>query len=137
MRIKSITLKPFAGIRDKIVEFLPGLNVIIGPNEAGKSTLLNALKSVLFNNVNLTKTKYERLMKEYMPAQGGNTIRVYLDFQVEGKNYWLEKTWNAGGKNGSCLFKFEDDSEYTGDNEVSMLINKYLQLRKELLGIFY
>ncbi len=126
MRIKSLTLKPFAGIRDKTVEFLPGLNVIIGPNEAGKSTLLNAFKSALFTDVNLTKTKYERLMKEYMPAQGGNTIRVYLDFQVDGKNYWLEKIWNAGGKNGSCLFKFEDDTEYTGDNEVSMLINKFL-----------
>lgn len=130
MRIKSLQLKPFAGITDKAVEFSPGLNVILGPNEAGKSTLLNALKSVLFTEVHLTKSKYERLIKEYMPAQGGNTVRVYLNFQANGKEYELEKTWKTGGKDGSCLLKFENNTEYTGDNEVSMLINKFLPARE-------
>jgi len=126
MRIKSLQLKPFAGITDKKVEISPGLNVILGPNEAGKSTLLNALQSALFAEVNLTKTKYDKLIKAYMPTQGGDTIRVYLDFQVDGKEYWLEKIWKAGGKGGSCLFRFEDKSEYTGDREVAKLINQFL-----------
>jgi len=130
MRINSLQLKPFAGITDKKVELSPGLNVIIGPNEAGKSTLLNALKSVLFTEVNLTKSKYERLMKEYMPAQGGNTVRVYLRFQVDGKEYWLEKTWKVGGKEGSCLFRFDDEREFTGDSEVSELINQFLPAKE-------
>lgn len=126
MRIKSLTLKPFAGITDKKVDFSPGLNVILGPNETGKSTLLNALKSILFTEVNLTKSKYDKLIKEYMPAQGGNTVRVYLDFQKDGKEYLIEKVWKAGSRDGSCLFRIEDKSEYTGDSEVSELISQFL-----------
>ena len=126
MRIKSLQLKPFAGITDKKVEFSSGLNVILGPNEAGKSTLLNALRSVLFTEVNLTKTKYDRLIKEYMPAQGGDTIRVYLAFQVDEKEYVLEKIWKAGGKQGSSVFRFDDEREFTGDSAVSELINQFL-----------
>jgi len=126
MRIKSLQLKPFAGLIDKKIEFSAGLNVILGPNEAGKSTLLNALQSALFTEVSLTKSKYDKLIKAYMPTQGGDTIRVYLNFQVHGKEYWLEKSWKSGGKGGSCLFRFKDKSEYTGDREVAKLINQFL-----------
>jgi exonuclease SbcC len=126
MKIKSIQLKPFAGIKDKKVEFCPGLTVILGPNEAGKSTLLNALKSVLFTEVELTKTRFDKLMKEYMPVKGGDTIRVSLEFQKEGKDYSLEKTWKPGNKKGSSIFIFPDQREYTIDGEVSRQIEKFL-----------
>ena len=48
MIINTIKLNPFAGITEREASFEPGLNVILGPNEAGKSTLLNALRMVLF-----------------------------------------------------------------------------------------
>ena len=130
MKIKSIQLKPFAGISDKKVEFSPGLTVILGPNEAGKSTLLNALKSVLFTEVELTKVRFERLMKEYMPVKGGDTIRVSLEFQKEGEDYFLEKIWKPGNKNGSSILKFADQREYTLDGEISRQIDKFLPARE-------
>ena len=126
MKLKSIQLKPFAGISDKKVEFYPGLTVILGPNEAGKSTLLNALKSVLFTEVELTKTRFDKLMKEYMPVKGGDTIRVSLEFQVEGKDYFLEKIWKPGNRKGSSILKSSDQGEFTIDGEVSRLIDKLL-----------
>jgi len=130
MKIKSIQLKPFAGIKDKKVEFCPGLTVILGPNEAGKSTLLNALKSVLFTEVELTKTRFDKLMKEYMPVKGGDTIRVSLEFQKEEKDYFLERIWKPGNKKGSSILKFPDQSEYTIDGEVSRKIDKFLPARE-------
>jgi len=130
MKIKSIQLKPFAGISNKKVEFCPGLTVILGPNEAGKSTLLNALKSVLFTEVELTKARFDRLMKEYMPVKGGDTIRVSLEFQAEGKDYFLEKIWKPGNKNGSSILKFADQREYTLDGEISRQIDKFLPARE-------
>jgi len=126
MRIKALTLQPFAGVVEKTVEFFPGLNVVVGPNEAGKSTLLYALEAALFTPVDLTRSKYEKLIKEYLPANGGNVIRVYFDFQVNGKDFQLGKEWKAGGKGGSCIFKSEGSSEYIGDEKVSELINQYL-----------
>ena len=126
MKLKSIQLKPFAGILDKKVDFYPGLTVILGPNEAGKSTLLNALKSVLFTEVELTKTRFDKLMKEYMPVKGGDTIRVSLEFQAEGKDYFLEKTWKPGNSKGSSILKSSDLGEFTTDGEVSRLIDELL-----------
>ena len=126
MKLKSIQLKPFAGISDKKVEFCPGLTVILGPNEAGKSTLLNALKSVLFTEVELTKVRFDRLMKEYMPVKGGDTIRVSLEFQAEGKDYFLEKIWKPGNRKGSSILKSPDQGEFTIDGEVSRLIDELL-----------
>ncbi|HZK12733.1 MAG TPA: AAA family ATPase [Atribacterota bacterium] len=126
MKLKSIQLKPFAGISDKKVEFCPGLTVILGPNEAGKSTLLNALKSVLFTEVELTKVRFDNLMKEYMPVKGGDTIRVSLEFQAEGKDYFLEKTWKPGNRKGSSILKSSDLGEFTIDGEISRLIDELL-----------
>lgn len=126
MRIKTLRLKPFAGIVERKVDFSSGLNVILGPNEAGKSTLLYALEAVLFTKVNLTKSNYKKLIKNFLPANGGNIIRVYLDFQVAGKDFWLEKEWKAGGKDGNCIFKTEGNIEYTGNEKVTRLINQYL-----------
>lgn len=130
MKIKSIQLKPFAGISNRKVEFCPGLTVILGPNEAGKSTLLNALKSVLFTEVELTKARFDKIMKEYMPVKGGDTIRVSLEFQKEGEDYFLEKIWKPGNKNGSSILKFADQREYTIDREVSRQIDKFLPARE-------
>jgi len=126
MKLKSIQLKPFAGISNKKVDFYPGLTVILGPNEAGKSTLLNALKSVLFTEVELTKVRFDNLMKEYMPVKGGDTIRVSLEFQAEGKDYFLEKIWKPGNRKGSSILKSPDQGEFTIDGEVSRLIDKLL-----------
>ena len=126
MRIDSLRLKPFAGIIERKVDFSSGLNIIFGPNEAGKSTLLNALEAVLFIPVSLTKSKHEKLIKNYLPANGGNVIRVYLDFQVAGKVFRLEKEWKETGKGGVCIFKSNGGSEYAGDEKVSELIKQYL-----------
>ena len=126
MKLKSIQLKPFAGISNKKIEFCPGLTVILGPNEAGKSTLLNALKSVLFTQVELTKVRFDNLMKEYMPVKGGDTIRVSLEFQAKGKDYFLEKIWKPGNKKGSSILKSPDQGEFTIDGEVSILIDTLL-----------
>jgi len=130
MKLKSIHLKPFAGISNKKVEFCPGLTVILGPNEAGKSTLLNALKSVLFTEVKLTKARFDKIMKEYMPVKGGDTIRVSLEFQAERKDYFLEKIWKPGNKNGSSILKFADQREYTLNGEISRQIDKFLPARE-------
>ncbi|MCJ7604045.1 MAG: AAA family ATPase, partial [Desulfobulbaceae bacterium] len=51
MRIKRLELKAFGPFTDKILEFYgerPGLHIIYGPNEAGKSSSLRALKALLY-----------------------------------------------------------------------------------------
>ncbi len=49
--ITKLRLKGFRQYRDQTVEFRSGLNLITGPNNAGKSTLFYALEYALFGNV--------------------------------------------------------------------------------------
>jgi len=47
--IRKIVLQNFKRFRSSVIEFTPGLNILVGDNEAGKSTLLEAI------NLGLTK----------------------------------------------------------------------------------
>ncbi len=51
MRLKRLELKAFGPFTDRTLEFNseePGLHIIFGPNEAGKSSSLRALKALLY-----------------------------------------------------------------------------------------
>lgn len=48
MRITRLELKAFGPFTDRTLELGPGLHIVYGPNEAGKSSTLRALKAWLF-----------------------------------------------------------------------------------------
>lgn len=48
MILRSLELKSFGQFIDKKYEFRRGINLVIGPNEAGKSTMMEAIPAVLF-----------------------------------------------------------------------------------------
>lgn len=50
MEIKKIYLKNFKKFKDNEFEFNPGLNIIFGPNESGKSTLISSILYGLFSD---------------------------------------------------------------------------------------
>src|SRR3990172_9379435 len=50
MKLERCEVKRFGKLKNFKAEFAPGLNLIKGPNEAGKSTLVEALGVGLFEN---------------------------------------------------------------------------------------
>ena len=49
MIIKKIKIKNFGKFKDKSLDFSPGVQVVYGPNEAGKSTLMELIKLMLYS----------------------------------------------------------------------------------------
>jgi len=127
MKLSKVFLHPFAGIQEKMFEFEDGLNVLLGPNEAGKSTVFQAVMHGLLTTTSLTRAKVEKIMGSYFPAVGGDVIRVGLELR-NSENYVIRihKTWKKGNRNGSASLKLPDGSEITDEEKVQNQIESLL-----------
>lgn len=95
MKINELKLHPFAGTKDRTVRFKSGLNIILGANEAGKSTLIKGLRCLFFTSPDLSPARLKKEIDDYLPKTGGDTIRVSADIDLDGENYKLEKELGA------------------------------------------
>ena len=124
MIIRELYLKPFAGVSDRLVSFEEGLNVVLGPNEAGKSTIVNAIRFVLFTRTKYTKPEFKKGIKGFLPLTGGDTIQVGINFDSNDEHYKLEKSW--GGSTFSEMILPEggllSDEETVNDRLVELLV---------------
>ena len=55
MKLRKLSVNQFRRFTEptRLGELCDGLNLVVGPNELGKSTLLDALRSVLFERIQL------------------------------------------------------------------------------------
>jgi len=94
LRLQHLIMEGFGRFSGKRrLNFEPGLNIIKGPNESGKSTILQALVTTLFTPHN-TKAK-EVLSLASWGREGG--FRLELSFEDDdGKPYQLVKEFGRG-----------------------------------------
>jgi DNA repair exonuclease SbcCD ATPase subunit len=64
-----------------------GLNLVCGPNEMGKSTLLAAIRGALFERHRSTAAG----VQEFQSGGNRTAPRVVLDFEIAGARYRIEK----------------------------------------------
>ena len=95
MILRRLRVPSFAGLAGAELELSAGLNVIVGPNEAGKSTLFQALVHTLLTPAKLAKPRFQRTMQPFLPVGGGDTIEAELHFDHRGRGYRLRKRWGA------------------------------------------
>jgi DNA repair exonuclease SbcCD ATPase subunit len=92
LRLHRLRVVDFAAIRDADIEFGPGLNVLYGPNDLGKSTLADAIRLALL--LPHTSTHIE----DYVPWTGGRDPIVEMTFEMEPERIWrVRKEFRKGG----------------------------------------
>ena len=89
MIIKSLELANFRKFRApmRINGFTDGFNIVVEPNETGKSTLLEALRAAFFIRYS-AKTE---LVRSYVPIGDDVAPRIAVDFGLKGSVWTLEK----------------------------------------------
>lgn len=122
MIITRLKLAPFGFFSNRELEFKNGLNVILGPNEAGKSTAFHAIQKALFTSTKLTKPEFRRDMERFCPM-GGDTMHVELAFSRELKTYSISRSW---GSTKASKFTYPDGSILTDEEKVLQALNEIL-----------
>ena len=123
MILYTIALHPFAGINNRTLNFVPGLNVVLGPNEAGKSTIVNALRSVLFVSTKISDAQFKKSLRVFLPVDGGDTMRVGLTFLIAGTRHTIQKSW---GGTRSCTLSSDGSGERTDAGLVDASLQELL-----------
>ena len=111
MTIDSVSIEQYAGIRDVEKSFAPGMNVLLGDNEAGKSTLISAVFNALTKSVKLDKHKRSdsSFIETAFPSGGaGDTVDAEIEFSADGKKYKLEKVWDKSGADSVVKLREKD-----------------------------
>ena len=89
MKLRRLTVNQFKRftVPTKLGELGDGLNLVVGPNELGKSTLLDALRAVLFERY----SSKARPIMELQNDRNGAAPVVELIFEVNNAEYKLTK----------------------------------------------
>ena len=89
MKLRKLSVNQFKRFTDptQLSELCDGLNLVVGPNELGKSTLLDALRAVLFER---NSSKVQQI-KALQNDRSGAAPVVELVFQINGADYTLTK----------------------------------------------
>ncbi|MBT3221189.1 MAG: hypothetical protein HN348_19070, partial [Proteobacteria bacterium] len=103
MRLLSLEVSHFGCIRSAKVDFGPGLNVLFGANDLGKSTLARAVRAVLLLQHGST------IANQFSPWDSDETPRVVLTFQTEPQRIWRVKKRFGVGARGASTFEASRD----------------------------
>lgn len=95
MRLHRLRITSFGAIESVDVEFGPGLNVLYGPNDLGKSTLVAAIRLGLL--LPHTSTHGE----QYVGWTGAGDPTVEMTFETEAQRIWRVR--KQFGKPGSSV----------------------------------
>lgn len=120
MQIDYLHLKSFLKHEDKRVDFTSGLNVIRGPNEKGKSSLLEGLGYFLSGPTALEKSLEDTVNDQ---AKSKASLKVLCGFSHLGRNYTGYR-----GASGAELSDQDGKVLVTGHKPLTEYLEKLLQL---------
>jgi len=109
--IEKVEMTNFRSYRDEVVEFEKGVNVIVGENGAGKTSILEAIDFALFRETP-KRVKINELISRGAEEEA---MTVALTFQSNGRRFKVER---ARGKTNTDKL-FQDGTMLTGDEKDS------------------
>lgn len=101
MRLIKVKVEAFQCIESAEVDLAPGLNILYGPNDHGKSTLAAAIRNGLL--LQHSSTVRERLMSWHT----GDPPTVTISFSTDADRFWRVR--KVFGKTGSSTLESSKD----------------------------
>ena len=83
--LKSIKIKNFRSLKNFNMEFNQGLNVIIGENDAGKTSLIDSLK-ILFSKKKIDVNDFNEIENAVTIELEDNDFIYFMESQISEEN---------------------------------------------------
>lgn len=129
MRIKEIRCDQFAGLTDREYEFDKGLNIIVGENESGKSTLVDLIYHMFFQRSGLDGRRDKDFRERYFPKNAGQVQGDVIDgvirFETPEGVYKLSKEWSPG-RGGQCRLVRPDGTRISDEDAICSVLEDVL-----------
>lgn len=123
MRITEIQIKNFGKLRNVSMRPLPGLNVIYGENETGKSTMQKFITSMLFG---LEKQQGQPggndNYQKYEPWNNNSFFAGGLKFTVGDKPFYLERNFYHEEKSAKLTNEMDGEELSVEHGDLEMLL---------------
>ena len=105
MQIKEAIIGQFGKLQNRNISFEPGINVIYGENEAGKTTLHDFLLGMFFGmEKGRGRGTLNSMYQKHEPWHAPSYYSGALRFLVDGKPFYLERKERGGrGRTVGCL----------------------------------
>ncbi|MDR3222755.1 MAG: SMC family ATPase [Methanobrevibacter sp.] len=139
MIIEKLILKNFKSYLDTTVDFQQGINMVIGENGAGKSTILEAISFALFKKHTGILNDLIKLDKD-KEVEKRRKMSVTLEFRANGVLYRVKRERSKTSSKALLFMEDKDslieDNDFvrmvSGDNEVNKEIQNIINLDSEL-----
>lgn len=115
MQISSLELFNFGKHEHKLLNFLPGSNIIIGPNYSGKSTMMRAIAVGLYGN------RMTPIPSKLLVRRGATNFKIILTLRNSDKGLTIQRTMQ--------------DSSITREGESSPYVVGHTQVNEEVARI--
>lgn len=125
MKINSIYISAFGGLKNLKLDLTDGFNVIYGDNENGKSTVMAFIKMMFYGSERGSSQLSKNIRKKYTPWDG-SPMAGSIDFEHGGNEYRIEREFrssNSTDKVSLCDLKLGTRQTVGGD-----IGNKFLGL---------
>ncbi|MDR0912367.1 MAG: SMC family ATPase [Methanobrevibacter sp.] len=130
MIFTKLKLENFKSYENEVIEFSPGISIIVGENGAGKSSIFEAISFALFKKHNgkindlINKSKLNKNSK----------MLVSLDFTVDGNDYNVTRSRTQTNSNSELSLVSGNSKRKlaSGEGEVNKQIQSILAMEDDL-----
>ena len=94
MKIKSLHIASFGGIKNLDLNLDSRFNIVYGDNENGKTTIMNFIKMMFYGSERSGNVLNKNIRKKYTPWDG-SSMAGSIDFYNNGRLYRLERIFGS------------------------------------------
>lgn len=125
MKLTQIYIKSFGKLKDREISFGPGINIVYGPNESGKSTLHAFIRSMLFG-ISRQRGRAARTdsYSRYEPWDRPADFAGVLRFESGGKEFRLERSFYKNDVRVSLVCETDGERLSVEDGDLEMLLGE-------------